>query len=103
MLTKAPILSKLIFITVLALLFLTLFDSNPWWKVVLYALPATALNVFLLGVLGQRGLPPYLSAALQGLTGAAGLPIWPDTLVPHHSRHLSGLRSPVQPGRTPPG
>ena len=36
----------------------------------LYALPATALNVFLLGVLSPRGLPPYLSAALQGLAAA---------------------------------
>lgn len=40
-----------------SLLMLTLFDSNAWWKVLLFSLAAAALNTVLLARL-KGGLPP---------------------------------------------
>ncbi|HHW72783.1 MAG TPA: hypothetical protein GX393_06100 [Firmicutes bacterium] len=58
-------------LVVLGLLMLTLFDSNPWWKVALYAAPAALLTGSLSAAAGRNNLSPAFTAALQGL--AAGL------------------------------
>lgn len=70
MFDKSHFLGKYIMITVVALLTLTLFDSNPWWKVLLYAIPATLLNLYLTGMAIQRSLPARLAAPLQGVAAA---------------------------------
>lgn len=61
---------KYILISVVAVLMLTLFDSNPWWKVLLYAIPTTLLNVYLMGMAIQNSIPIFLTGLLQGIAAA---------------------------------
>ncbi len=63
-------LAKFAMITSTALLTLTLFDSNPWWKVLFYAIPATLLNLYLTGLALQKSWAPILVAPLQGVVAA---------------------------------
>lgn len=51
-----------------ALLTLALFDSNPWWAVVLYAAGATALNYWIFQTIVQTS--SGFSALGQGVLGA---------------------------------
>lgn len=53
----------------LAVLMLTLFDSNPWWLVVLVAALATAINQQLAPALAQS-IPRLLLGLLQGIVVA---------------------------------
>ena len=57
-------------VAIVGFLMLTVFDSNQWWKVLLYAIPTTLLNVYLMGMGIQRSLPSSLIAILQGLVAA---------------------------------
>lgn len=53
----------------LAVLMLTLFDSNPWWLVVLISAVATAINQQLVPILVES-LPRLLLGLLQGIVVA---------------------------------
>ncbi len=57
-------------ITVVSLLTLTLFDSNPWWKVLFFAIPATLLNLYLTGLALQQAWSQVMTAPLQGVVAA---------------------------------
>lgn len=57
---------KYLITTVLTLLMLTLFDSNPWWTVVLVSLVATTFNVKLASIMDATTLSPIFKALLQG-------------------------------------
>ncbi|NMB01482.1 MAG: hypothetical protein GX971_08215 [Firmicutes bacterium] len=70
MFDRTHFLGKYALITLVALLMLTLFDSNPWWKVLLYAIPTTFANVFLMGMGIQGSLPRIVTAFLQGVLAA---------------------------------
>lgn len=70
MITKPLFALQLLLILLLGLLMLSLFDSNPWWKVVLFSLPTSLLTAYLGAFLGQRDLYRGLGAAAQGLAAA---------------------------------
>ena len=63
-------LGKFTMIAATALLTLALFDSNPWWKVLFYAIPATLLNIFLSGMAIQQSWSQHFFAPLQGIVAA---------------------------------
>ena len=54
-------------IALAALLTLTLFDSNSWWKVLLLAIPLTLLSLYLGGLGLKNSWPRFLTACVQGL------------------------------------
>ncbi|HPT83865.1 MAG TPA: hypothetical protein PLM25_08235 [Limnochordia bacterium] len=68
--TKTQIIGQFLLIFVLGLLLLTLFDSNPWWKVLLYAVPAGLLCAYLKEVLAPQTPSSLPAAGLQGLAAA---------------------------------
>ena len=70
MYNKSHFLGKFAGITILALLTLTLFDSNPWWKILFYAIPATLLNLYLTGMALQKSWSPIVISPLQGIVAA---------------------------------
>lgn len=53
-----------------SLLMLTLFDSNAWWKSLLFALAAAAANTVLSVFTGQSSLPNIFLALGRGVTSA---------------------------------
>mgnify|MGYP000848401735 FL=1 len=67
---KSQFLGKYALLSTAALLTLTLFDSNPWWTVLLWAIPATMLNLYLTGMTLQSSLSPNLQALVQGAAAA---------------------------------
>ena len=69
MFPKRHLLGQFLLLTILGLLLLSLFDSNPWWKVVLYAL-ATALIITHLGQAALQAMSPAFAAVLQGIVAA---------------------------------
>lgn len=70
MFEKSRYLGEYVMIATSALLMLGLFDSNPWWKVLLYSLFATPLNLALdqLGV--QKSWPLSILAFAQGIAAS---------------------------------
>jgi hypothetical protein len=78
MFNQSQLLGKFALLAAAGLLTLTLFDSNPWWKTLFFAIPATLLNLFLTGAAIQNSWPAPLTAPLLGvaaavLAGLAGL------------------------------
>ncbi len=69
MFPKRHLLGQFLLLTILGLLLLSLFDSNPWWKVVLYALP-TAWIITYLGQAARQAMSPAFAAVLQGIAAA---------------------------------
>ncbi|NLM42372.1 MAG: hypothetical protein GX199_08735 [Firmicutes bacterium] len=67
---KSRVVGQYLLLASLGLLLLTLFDSNPWWKVLLYAVPAGLLCAYLQTVLEVHSSSILLTAALQGLAAA---------------------------------
>ncbi|HHT69701.1 MAG TPA: hypothetical protein GXZ85_10665 [Firmicutes bacterium] len=67
---KSQLLAKYVLLVITGLLTLTLFDSNPWWKVLIYALPATILNTILTNTSALRSWPLVFIGVIQGLTAA---------------------------------
>lgn len=63
-------IGKFAVLTTAALLTLTLFDSNPWWKVLFLAIPATLLNLYLTGLAIQQSWSQLFAAPLQGIAAA---------------------------------
>jgi len=78
MFPKRHLLGQFLLLTILGLLLLSLFDSNPWWKV-----------VFCRGPAGHR-------------RGSHSLPNRAHTPVPHHLRHPGGLCAAGEWGRNCP-
>ncbi|NLL42527.1 MAG: hypothetical protein GX251_04205 [Firmicutes bacterium] len=70
MFNRSHFLGKFIMLVILGLLTLTLFDSNPWWKVFLFAIPAVLLNLFLTGLAVQNSWPALVTAPVQGVAAA---------------------------------
>ena len=56
-------------LTIMGLLQLSLFASNPWWKVVLYALN-TDLRISYLGQAARQAMSPAFASILQGIAAA---------------------------------
>ena len=69
MFPKRHLLGQFQLLTILGLLLLSLFDSNPWWKVVLYALP-TAWSSTFLGQAARQAMSPAFAAVQQGIAAA---------------------------------
>ncbi|HBG01150.1 MAG TPA: hypothetical protein DDW87_06205 [Firmicutes bacterium] len=67
---KSHFLGKFALLGITALLTLALFDSNAWWKVLLWAIPATLLNLYLTGMTIQASLSPKVMAFAQGIAAA---------------------------------
>lgn len=67
MFNRAHFLGKYVLVSISSLLMLTVFDSNSWWKVLLYAIPATLLSLYLLGLSIRTDLSPLPTAVMQGL------------------------------------
>ena len=70
MYNKSYFLGKYAMITLVSLLTLTLFDSNPWWKVLFFAIPATLLNLYFTGLGLQKSWSQAVIASLQGVVAA---------------------------------
>ncbi len=60
-------ISKYIMTTIVALLTLTLFDSNPWWIVVLYSALTTTLNFSLKAKIHAN---VFITAVTQGVSAS---------------------------------
>jgi hypothetical protein len=63
-------LGRFAMLALAALLTLTLFDSNSWWRVLLSAIPITLLNLFLTGMALQHAWSSWLVAPVQGIVAA---------------------------------
>ncbi len=70
MYNQSHFLGKFAIVTLTALLTLTLFDSNSWWRILLLAIPLTLLNLFFTGLSLRDAWPRLLSASLQGVLAA---------------------------------
>jgi hypothetical protein len=70
MFNQTHFLGKFAIITITALLTLTLFDSNPWWKVLFYSIPTTLLNTYLTGLAVQQAWRRAIIAPVQGIAAA---------------------------------
>ena len=69
MFPKRHLLGQFLRLTILGLLLLSLFDSNPWWKVVLYALPTAWINTYL-SKASRQAMSPACATVLQGIDAA---------------------------------
>ena len=69
MFPKRHLLGQFLLLTILGHLLLRLFASNPWRKVVLYALP-TAWIIQYLGQAARQAMSPAFAAVLQGIAAA---------------------------------
>ncbi len=70
MYNKSHFLGKYAMTTLVSLLTLTLFDSNPWWKVLFFTIPATLLNLYFTGLGLQKSWSQAVIASLQGVVAA---------------------------------
>lgn len=70
MFNSSHFLGKYAMITIVSLVMLTLFDGNPWWKVLFFAIPATLLNLYLTGMTIQKSLSTTMMAVVQAVVVA---------------------------------